>query len=249
MVQRKLRSQTRSSRLAAALDLVPGRLIVFGVSVAVAMTVVSTGVAGAVGPTQTQSAATPATLLTAPTVPSRIGATTTTPAGVRAKTSTRKTTAASKTRKTTKTVIATVKTGVKTFLVEKTGTSGVAVRSGPAPSATLISRRAEGAVLRVVCEITGVSVTDHSANRTSSLWDKLSGGGYVAHVYTSGYDPKRSGRALGVAACPAVKTDATTSESTTTVVGAAAGAPTAPSETTTAKSGVVQVKSSVTTTV
>lgn len=87
--------------------------------------------------------------------------------------------------------------------VAATGGKGVAVRSRPDPAATLLGRKAEGAVLTITCQVKGTLVRDATQNRSSTLWDKLSTGGYVANIYTTAYEPTKAGISTGLKACPA----------------------------------------------
>ena len=92
--------------------------------------------------------------------------------------------------------------GVTTgFTVTGTAGKGVAVRSAPGKAAKSIARKAEGATLTISCQVKGETVRDTTSGHVSSLWDKLSSGGYVANIYTTAYEAKTTGYSKGLRRC------------------------------------------------
>ena len=92
--------------------------------------------------------------------------------------------------------------GVTTgFTVTGTAGKGVAVRSAPGKAAKSIARKAEGATLIISCQVKGETVRDTTSGHVSSLWDKLSSGGYVANIYTTAYEAKTTGYSKGLHRC------------------------------------------------
>jgi uncharacterized protein YraI len=73
--------------------------------------------------------------------------------------------------------------GGNQYRIAWTGGLGVYPRTSTSMSASKVSPAlAEGAVVTISCETTGETVTD-TAGYTSSLWDQLDSGYYVANVY------------------------------------------------------------------
>lgn len=62
-----------------------------------------------------------------------------------------------------------------------TGGSNLNVRSGPGTSYSIVGTVADGTFVKITCQISGTSVT--GTYGTSSWWDKLSTGGYIADAY------------------------------------------------------------------
>ena len=58
--------------------------------------------------------------------------------------------------------------------------------------------------MKVVCQVKGEVVRDTTIGRTSSLWDRLSTGGYVANVYTTAFEAKKAGFSTGLTGCTGV---------------------------------------------
>lgn len=88
--------------------------------------------------------------------------------------------------------------GVGNYPVAWTGGGGTVARSGPSSSApTVGGSLADGFIVSVACETTGDAVTD-SSNFTSDLWDRLTGGGYVANVFL---DTQVNGPTPGLSQC------------------------------------------------
>ena len=87
------------------------------------------------------------------------------------------------------------------FTVTGTAGKGVAVRSAPGKAAKSIARKAEGATLTISCQVKGETVRDTTSGHVSSLWDKLSSGGYVANIYTTAYEAKTTGYSKGLRRC------------------------------------------------
>ena len=98
-----------------------------------------------------------------------------------------------------------------THRVTATAGKGVAVRATPDAAGTLLGRRAEGAALSIRCQVRGTLVRDATQKRSSALWDRLAGGGYVANVYTTAYDPATAGYSRGLKACTGSTSTATAS--------------------------------------
>lgn len=106
------------------------------------------------------------------------------------------------TKKATKPKTAAKTTGATTrFSVTGTAGKGVAVRSAPGKAAKSIARKAEGATLTISCQVKGETVRDTTSGHVSSLWDKLSSGGYVANIYTTAYEAKTVGYSKGLHRC------------------------------------------------
>ena len=120
------------------------------------------------------------------------------------------------------------------------GTKGVAVREAPTISATLMSRKPEGTILRVACEAAGEAVKDLTSGRSSAVWVKLTSGGFVASIYTTAYEAGSIGAGRALPACNADGTTPSTIAVATTKKPASGSAP-APS------SGVVSAKGAVST--
>ena len=146
----------------------------------------------AVAATVTPAPATTGAAPTLPTTPPKKAATATV-----TKTATpKKVTKTATPKKVTKT--AGVTTG---FTVTGTAGKGVAVRSAPGKAAKSIARKAEGATLIISCQVKGETVRDTTSGHVSSLWDKLSSGGYVANIYTTAYEAKTTGYSKGLHRC------------------------------------------------
>ena len=97
---------------------------------------------------------------------------------------------------------ATKTAGVTTgFTVSGTAGNRVAVRSAPGKAAKSIARKAEGETLAISCQVKGETVRDATSGHVSSLWDKLSSGGYVANIYTTAYEAKTAGYSKGLHRC------------------------------------------------
>ena len=75
------------------------------------------------------------------------------------------------------------------------------MRSAPGKAAKSIGRKAEGATLTISCQVKGETVRDATSGHVSSLWDKLSSGGYVANIYTTAYEAKTTGYSKGLHRC------------------------------------------------
>ena len=149
----------------------------------------------AVAATVTPAPAATGAAPTLPTTPPKKAATAT------AKTATpKKVTTATAKKVTAKKVTKTA--GVTTgFTVTGTAGKGVAVRSAPGKAAKSIARKAEGATLIISCQVKGETVRDTTSGHVSSLWDKLSSGGYVANIYTTAYEAKTTGYSKGLHRC------------------------------------------------
>jgi hypothetical protein len=52
----------------------------------------------------------------------------------------------------------------------------------------LMSRKPEGTIMRIACEVQGDSVKDNVSSRASTVWIKLVSGGFVASIYTSAFE-------------------------------------------------------------
>jgi len=90
-------------------------------------------------------------------------------------------------------------------------------------------------------------VHDTSSGHSSSLWDKLTAGGYVANLYTTAYRPKLAGYTPGLKACtsPAKASSAKTapsSKGTTPAKTASATKTTKAPQTTSASKAATPVK-------
>lgn len=113
------------------------------------------------------------------------------------------------------------------FSVTGTAGKGVAVRSAPGKAAKSIGRKAEGATLTISCQVKGETVRDATSGHVSSLWDKLSSGGYVANIYTTAYEAKTTGYSKGLHRCTGTTPTIPKTSSSTTKPVAASGASTA----------------------
>lgn len=140
-----------------------------------------------------------------------------------------------------------VSSGAATHRVTATAGKGVAVRATPDAAGALLGRRAEGAALSIRCQVRGTLVRDTTQKRSSALWDRLAGGGYVANVYTTAYEPATAGYSRGLKACTGSTSTATASSvrATATTIARASSARASGTASTT-PSGSVTVKSTVT---
>jgi hypothetical protein len=68
------------------------------------------------------------------------------------------------------------------------GETGLAVRETAAIAGKLLSRKPEGTIMRIACELQGDSVKDNVSSRASTVWIKLVSGGYVSSIYTSAFE-------------------------------------------------------------
>ena len=130
-----------------------------------------------------------------------------------------------------------------THRVTATAGKGVAVRATPDAVGALLGRKAEGAALSIRCQVRGTLVRDATQKRSSALWDRLAGGGYVANVYTTAYEPATTGYSRGLKACAG--STASTARATATTVTPTSSA-TASGTPATAQPGTVTVKTTVT---
>jgi hypothetical protein len=72
---------------------------------------------------------------------------------------------------------------------------GLTVRSGPSSSDTITGHLAEGQPISIHCQVTGTTVNG------SSIWDQLTGGGYISDYYTT--TPIFAGFSPGLPQCAA----------------------------------------------
>jgi hypothetical protein len=177
------------------------------------------------------TAPTVAPKLTVATVPSRNSTARRTTKRTVKKTVVKKTAkTATKTTKTAtkKTTAVTTSSGTLTWTVVGAGSVGLAVRDSPSRTAAISRRVTDGTALKISCQARGDSVTNNALKRASVLWDHLSSGGYVAHVYVSGYQTATPNtRALRACAATTASTLAPADASV------AASPPTTPTEVTT----------------
>ena len=157
-----------------------------------------------------------------------------------------------KPRRATVTTRSSAGSGGATHRVTATAGKGLAVRATPDAAGALLGRKAEGAALSIRCQVRGTLVRDATQKRSSALWDRLAGGGYVANVYTTAYEPATTGYSRGLKACAgststtaSAASTASTVRATATTVAATSSA-TASGTPTTAQPGTVTVKTTVT---
>lgn len=131
--------------------------------------------------------------------------------------------------------------------VTATAGKGVAVRTAPDTTAAVLGRKAEGTALSITCQVKGTLVRDTTQKRSSALWDKLRTGGFVANIYTTAYEPTRTGFSTGLKAC-ATSESPTTSGATakTTPVNTKAEAGSGGAKTVATQPGTVTAKTMVT---
>ena len=134
-----------------------------------------------------------------------------------------------------------------THRVTATAGKGVAVRATPDTTAAILGRKAEGAALSITCQVKGTLVRDTTQKRSSALWDKLRTGGFVANIYTTAYEPTKTGYSTGLKACAASKSPtATGATATTTPVNTTATAGSEDVKTVATQPGTVTAKTTVT---
>jgi hypothetical protein len=162
-----------------------------------AAAVAGLGVASPTAQAQSSNTAPP---LTAPTVPPSATVPRATPSPTpRAPRTTRrrvKTTARVRPKTTAKTTATTApstepSTGTSKIIratVVGAGDTGLAVRETAAVTGKLMSRKPEGTIMRIACEVQGESVKDNVSSRASTVWIKLVAGGYVSSIYTSAFE-------------------------------------------------------------
>ncbi len=100
--------------------------------------------------------------------------------------------------------------------VSATAGKGVAVRAAPNTTAAILGRKPEGAALSITCQVKGTLVRDTTQKRSSALWDKLRTGGFVANIYTTAYEPAKTGYSTGLKACAASKSPTKSGATVTT---------------------------------
>jgi hypothetical protein len=77
---------------------------------------------------------------------------------------------------------------IKRATVVGSGSTGLAVREMAKIDGKLLSRKPEGTIMRIACEVQGDSVKDNVSSRASTVWIKLVSGGYVSSIYTSAFE-------------------------------------------------------------
>ncbi len=122
------------------------------------------------------------------------------------------------------------------FSVHTPGNTPITVRSAPDAATRAIGHRANGSRLSIICQTKGTKVHDTTTGHSSTLWDKLSTGGYVSNLYTHAYSPTTTGYTPGLKRCtsntttkPASRTTTTTTKARSTVATPSASATKAPS--------------------
>lgn len=192
-------------------------------------------------PSSAQSSSNTAAPLTAPTVPPsatipRATSASPRPAAPRTTRKRAKTTVKAK----PKTTVAPVgnQDGSLRASVSGAGSKGVAVRETPAISGTLISRKPEGTIIRIACEVAGEAVKDLTSGRSSAVWVRLTSGGFVASIYTTAFQAGEISGTRKLQPCAADGSVASTIVVATTKKPAAAAPP---------SSGVVSAKGAVST--
>ena len=131
--------------------------------------------------------------------------------------------------------------------VTATAGKGVAVRTAPDTTAAVLGRKAEGAALSITCQVKGTLVRDTTQKRSSALWDKLRTGGFVANIYTTAYEPTRTGFSTGLKACATSKSPTTSGATAkTTPVNTKAEAGSGGAKTVATRPGTVTAKTTVT---
>jgi hypothetical protein len=81
-----------------------------------------------------------------------------------------------------------------TYQVANTNGIGLNVRSGPAGSDAVVGHLAQGQSISITCQTTGTDMNG------SSIWDQLTGGGYISDYYTT--TPVYAGYSPGLPQCP-----------------------------------------------
>jgi hypothetical protein len=177
-------------------------------AVALAAAVCSIGLLGLMAePASAQSTSNTAPPLTAPTVPPSATvprASSPSPRRRAPKVTKRRVTAKAKAKAKTKpTTEPTTKSGsegsdtaptpastekIKRATVVGSGSTGLAVREMAKIDGKLLSRKPEGTIMRIACEVQGDSVKDNVSSRASTVWIKLVSGGYVSSIYTSAFE-------------------------------------------------------------
>jgi serine/threonine-protein kinase len=69
-----------------------------------------------------------------------------------------------------------------------TGDCFLSERVSPNAATELISNHDEGTTIQVECQVVGQAVSSSVLDRSSRIWARTTGGGYVAAIFLSGID-------------------------------------------------------------